>query len=43
MKGAFVSKIEGLRRGRSVIRWKDRVREYMHERGADKVGGIVQA
>ena len=23
------------RRGRLVVRWKDRVKEYMHERGAD--------
>ena len=28
------------RRGRPVVRWKDRVKEYMHERVADRGGGI---
>ena len=29
----FVSKIVGpRRRGRPVVRWKDRVKKYMHER-----------
>ena len=32
-----VSEIEGhIRRGRSVVRWKDWVKEYMHERGVDR-------
>lgn len=30
-----------LRRGRPVVRWKDRMKEYMHERGGDRGGGIV--
>ena len=25
------------------MRWKDRVKEYMHERGADVGGGLQQA
>ena len=28
------------RRGRPVVRWKDRVKEYMHERVADRGRGI---
>ena len=36
-----VSEINGpWRRGRSAVRWKDRVKEYMHERVADRGGGI---
>ena len=31
------------RRGRPVVGWKDRVKEYMHERGADRGGGIELA
>ena len=31
------------RRGRSFVRWKDTVKEYMHERVADRGGGIEQA
>ena len=27
------------RRGRSVVRWKDRVKEYIHERATDRGGG----
>ena len=38
----YVSKIES-RRGRPVIRWKDGVKEYMHERVADRGGGIELA
>ena len=40
VKKVYVSEIEGRRRGRSVVRWKDRVNEYMHERGADKGEGL---
>ena len=33
MKKVYVSKTEGpRRRGRPVVSWKDRVKEYMHER-----------
>ena len=28
-------------RGRPVVRWKDRMKEYMYERGADGWGGSV--
>ena len=28
------------RRGRPIVRWKDRVKEYMHERVTDRGGGI---
>ena len=36
-----MSETEGPRkRGRPVVRWKDRVKEYMHERVADRGGGI---
>ena len=31
------------RRGRIVVRWKDRVKEYMHKRVADRGGGIELA
>ena len=38
-KKVNASEIEGSRRrGRPVVRWKDRVKEYMHERGADRSG-----
>ena len=41
VKKVYVSETEGLRRnGRPVIRWKDRLMEYMHERVADRVEGI---
>ena len=44
MKKVYVSETEGpRRRGRPVVRWKDRVKEYMHERVADRVEGIEQA
>ena len=38
-----MSEIVGSRRGGSVVRWKDRVNEYMHERVADRGGGIELA
>ena len=31
------------RRGRPFVRWKDRMNEYMHERVADRGGGIELA
>ena len=31
------------RRGRPVVGWKDKVKEYMHERVADRGGGIELA
>ena len=31
------------RRGRPVVRWKDKVKEYLHERVADRGGGIELA
>ena len=34
------SEIEDPRRGRSVVRWKDRVKEYMHDRGTDREEGL---
>ena len=36
-----MNEIEGHRR-RPVVRWKDRVKEYMHERVADRGRGIEQ-
>ena len=39
MKKVYASETEGRRRrGRPVVRWKDRVKEYMHDRD----GGIEQ-
>ena len=39
-----VSEIVGpRRRGRPVVRCKERVKEYMHQRVADKGGGIELA
>ena len=40
MKKVYVSETEDpRRRGRPVVRWKDRgVKEYMHEGVADRVG-----
>ena len=39
VKKVYVSEIIGSwRRGRPVVRWKDRVKEYMHERVADRGG-----
>ena len=34
---------EGPRRERLVVRWNDSVMEYMHERAADREGGIELA
>ena len=39
-----MSEIKGpSRRGMPVVRWKDRVKKYMYERGADRKGGLEQA
>ena len=39
--GEFVKKVYiNERRVRPVVRWKDRVKEYMHERDADRGGAI---
>ncbi len=44
VKKVYVSETEGLdRRGRPLGGWKDRVKEYMSERGATRVGGLEQA
>ena len=44
VKKVYVSKIVGpRRRGRPVVRWKDRVKEYMHEAVDDRGGGIELA
>ena len=43
VKKVYVSETEGpRRRGRSVVRWKDNVKEYMDETVADREGGIEQ-
>ena len=43
VKKLNVSEINGSwRRGRPVVRWKDTVKEYMHERGADREQGLEQ-
>ena len=39
MKKVYMSEIASRRRGRPVVRWK----EYMHERVADRGGGIELA
>ena len=39
----YVSEIGLMRRRRLVIRWKDWVKEYMHERGAGRAAGLQQA
>ena len=40
----YVSEIEGpedlRRRGSPVVRWMDKVKEYMHERAADRGRGV---
>ena len=37
MKEVYVSEIEGSsQRGRPLVRWKDRVKEYMCGRGANR-------
>ena len=36
VKKVYVSEIEGpRRRGRPVVRWQDKLKEYMHERGGN--------
>ena len=43
VKKVYVSETEcPRRRGRPVIRWKDRVKEYRHERVVNRGGGNVQ-
>ena len=43
VKTVYVSETESpRRRGRLVVRWKDKVKEYMHQRVADR-GGLEQA
>ena len=41
VKKVYVSETESSRRRRPVVRWKDRVKKYMHERVADKGEGSV--
>ena len=45
VKKLYVSESWSSRKGRSFVRWKDRVKEYMHEfvvnRGSNKQGGSV--
>ena len=42
VKKVCVSEAEGpRRRGRPVVRWKDRVKEYMHESVDDRRGRSV--
>ena len=44
VKKVYVSEIESAtRKRRPVVRWKDRVKEYMYKRGADTGVGIEQA
>ena len=39
----YVSETEDpRRRGRPLVRWKDRVNEYMHERGTDRERRLQQ-
>ncbi len=41
MKKVYVSEIEGpSRRGRPLGRWKDRIKEYVSEKGASRGGGL---
>ena len=45
MKKVYVSEAEGPRRRRRrrrkpVVKWKDRVKEYMHESVANREGGL---
>ena len=38
----YASKIvDPTRRGKPVVRWKDRVKEYVHERDTDRGEGSV--
>ena len=39
----YVSETESRRKGRPLVRWKDKVKECMHDRVADRGGGIEQA
>ncbi len=44
VKKVYVSEIEGpSKKGKPLGRWKDRVKEYMSERGATRGGGLEQA
>ena len=44
MKKVYVSETESpRRRGRPVVRWKDRVKEYMHDKVVDRGIGIELA
>ena len=43
VKKVYVRETEGPRRGKPVVKWKDRVKEYMHEGVADSEEGIEQA
>ena len=44
VKKVYVNEIEGpSRRERALVKWKDRVKEYMHKRGADRGEGFEQA
>ena len=44
VKKVYVSETEGLSmKGRPAVRWKDRMKEYMYERVADRGTGIEQA
>ncbi len=44
VKKVYVCEIEApSRRGRSLGRWKDRVKEYMSERGVTRGGELEQA
>ena len=41
VKKVYVSETKSpRRRRRPVVRWKDRVKEYMHEKGADRGEGL---
>ena len=42
VKKMYVSGTEGNRRRKPVVRWKNRVKEYMHENCADRGGRIEQ-
>lgn len=43
VKKTYVVKVGPNSRGKSCMRWKDIVKEYMYERGATRVGGLDQA
>ena len=36
VKKVYACKIDAPRRGRTVVRWKDRVKEYIHDRFVDR-------